>query len=581
MNVPLGWSIENTKSGDPTVVIDGVALHSRYDPVREAEKLAATVPRDVAIVVLGGLGLGYVAEALTRSAPDRFLVVAEADETLPHKLMAVRDITPLLENPKVSILAGGNPRDIASLLSGGPVGSAIHLIQWQPSVKINPEWYNELKLAVVESARRRQVNSRTLDRFGRLWVRNLAVNVSRLHEALSLEPWRESFIGIPALVLAGGPSLENVLPHLRRLSENHLLIAVDTALPAMIREAVYPDIVAAIDPQYWNTRHLDRCDENSEKTLILAESATHPGVFKRLKGRPWLTRTRFPLGTVLEDAAGIEGELKAGGSVATAAWDLAIYLGCDPITIGGLDLGFPGGRTHYAGSLLRERPHLFSHRTRPAENDFFDMLHDASPHMTHSASHGVLLTNARMDVYAAWFAESVRDASQKSLSRVGSEGRNIPGLTVIDIETLLARENGRIEIDRRLDAIRDTAVRENSRRRIQHALKLILDALAELEKQANRGKEWALRARRALDENRDPSKFLQELDKIDNDILSSDGRELVSFLLQPLIQRITSETDVGGKEALELSRKLYAAIGESASYHRKHLGKASSSGPTP
>jgi len=580
MSISPGWLIEHTKSGDLTVIVDGIVLHSRFDPVREAEKLAATVPRNAAIVVLGGLGLGYVAEALMRSAPDRILVIAEADETLPHKLVAVRDISPLLENPKVSILAGGNPRNISSLLSGGPVGSAIHLIQWQPSAKINPEWYNELRLVVVETARRRQVNSHTLDRFGRLWVRNLAVNVSRLHEALSLEPWRESFASIPALVLAGGPSLEYVLPYLRQLSESHLLITVDTALPAVIQQAIYPDIVAAIDPQYWNTRHLDRCGENSDKVLILAESATHPGVFKRLKGRPWLTRTRFPLGTVLEDAAGIEGELNAGGSVATAAWDIAIYLGCDPITIAGLDLGFPGGQTHYAGSLLRERPHVFSHRTQPAENDFFDMLRDASPYVTQSASHGVLLTNARMDVYAAWFAESVRDASQKNLSRLGSEGRNIPGLPVIDIEAVLERRNKRSEIDRRLDAIRDTEISENSQWRIQNALKHILDALAELEKQATRGMEWALMARRALEENRNPSKFLQELDKIDSDILSGDGRELVSFLFQPLIQKITSETDVGGKKALELSQKLYSAIGESASYHRRHLSRALSSGRT-
>ena len=109
-------------------------------------------------------------------------------------------------------MAGGSPQDIRSFLSGGPaVGAAIHYLPWRPSADTNPEWYADLKEMVERTAERRRVNSRTLNRFGRLWVRNLAANAPILPFSLSLEPLRNRFQGIPALIVAGGPSLDDFL----------------------------------------------------------------------------------------------------------------------------------------------------------------------------------------------------------------------------------------------------------------------------------------------------------------------------------------------------------------------------------
>ncbi len=574
MGIPGKWRIEESRSGELTAFIDGRALHSRFDPVKEAEKTAASVPGDTAIVVLGGFGLGYVAEALQRSAPGRPLIIAEADDELLVKAAEIRDISPLFQSPGVSIISGGNPENVKKFLTGGPAGSRIHLIIWRPSRDVSPEWYNGLKTAVEETSRRRAVNAKTLERFGRLWVRNLAANIPVLNRALSLEPWKDSFRAFPALVLAGGPSLESLLPELKVLAERYLIIAVDTAVPAVLKSGVQPDIITAVDPQYWNTRHLDRCSEAAGDALILAESATHPGVFRSLKGRPWLTRTRFPLGTLLEDAAGIRGELKAGGSVATAAWDLARFLGCRTLTIAGLDLGFPGGRTHYSGSLSRERPHYFSNRSSPSETLFFHALRDAGPEYVDAAGGGRVLSDMRMDIYAAWFEESVSGLPGRCPALVGGEGRRIPGMSISSVAEMKRMPVCRDTMNPLLEKIRNSKSNPSTPAHINRRVKEILKALEQLENQGRLGIHLAEQTEKALKQGKDADDFLNALNRVDEKLLSGEGRDVISFLIQPIILELSSQSAPDKTNPLSSSLRLYREIAESASYHRAYLRRA-------
>ncbi len=522
------WKVELSRSGEPTAFLNGRALHSRFNPRKEALRAAESVSPGAAIVVLGGLGLGYVAEALLEKHRNIRLIIAEADPALPSLAAEARKL--------------------------------------------------DVRATVEETRRRRAVNARTLERFGPLWVRNLAANVPAMLRGIALAPWENAFDGIPALILAGGPSLDDLLPHLEALHSRFLLIAVDTAAGALFHRGVLPDIIAAVDPQYWNTRHLDVCERygaGSENILILAESATHPAVFRRLPGRPWLTRTRFPLGSLLEDAAGIEGELRAGGSVATAAWDLARFLGCSHLIAGGLDLGFPGRKTHYSGSLARMRPLMYSCRTAPAEDAFFHALHDAPSRKEASARGGTVMTDARMDIYAAWFGESAGKIPEKQPALLGGAGRAVPGMAVMEVEQLRAFPECRRKIEPLLAEIRNTPPAPERAPGLLQALSSIHRALQDLEQNATRAAKLAQQANEHMHQTgRPPQELIRRLDRIDKDILSGDGRDVVSFLIQPIILEIQSSSGQNSENPLETSLRLYRQIAESAAYHARYLGRA-------
>ncbi len=568
--LPPGWVQEASKSGAPTVSLNGKYLHSRFNPVSEAARLAETVPRSAAVVILAGLGLGYVAEELVRCSPERPLIIAEADPLLVQAAAGVRDLSALIGRKNVSLFIGGNPDGIRSYLKGGAAGSDIHLVRWRPSVESSPDWYERLALAVEESSRRRQVNAHTLERFGRLWVRNIVANSSLLSTALALKPLEDTFSGIPALILAGGPSLDGILPFLKSLRDSHLLIAVDTAVGAVLRAGVIPDIVAAVDPQYWNTRHLDRCGDALSQSLIIAEASTHPSVFRILGGRPVLSRSHFPLGTILEDAAGLDGELKAGGSVATAAWDFSRFLGCSRLCIAGLDLGFPGRITHYSGSLARERPHIYSERSTPAQTAFYHALHDAHPHAVKAMNGESLLSDQRMDIYAAWFSENASSLHPGSACVVGSSGRKLHGMQTVSIEELLMEPEKRKLIDKRLKRIRETPMDQNAGARVRETLKAIQPAMEQLLDLSEKATAICDNLLAARERGENISDGLRKLNDIDKRLLSGSGREIVSFLIQNVI-RETLNDDSNGEQSLEKSRKLYAELAESARYHHYYL----------
>ena len=115
--------------------------------------------------MLGGFGLGYVAEELCASAPSRRLIIADADPDILGKIDGRRNLSEMMNNPAVTLFLGGEATQIQELLRGGPAGAKIHYLEWKPSAALNPAWYAELARTVDQTVQRREVNSRTLDRF--------------------------------------------------------------------------------------------------------------------------------------------------------------------------------------------------------------------------------------------------------------------------------------------------------------------------------------------------------------------------------------------------------------------------------
>jgi spore maturation protein CgeB len=96
---PIG-TIEQAGSGASTLTADGVLLHHRQDPQREATRWAAAQAErlaaaraDTAVVL--GFGLGYHVEALGAAFAGR-IVVVEPDTALLRTALAARDLTAVL-----------------------------------------------------------------------------------------------------------------------------------------------------------------------------------------------------------------------------------------------------------------------------------------------------------------------------------------------------------------------------------------------------------------------------------------------------------------------------------------------------
>ncbi|MFA6507845.1 MAG: 6-hydroxymethylpterin diphosphokinase MptE-like protein [Treponemataceae bacterium] len=568
-NTSYELTLETSLRGEPTLRAKGLWVHSRFEPRKEAERLAALAEGDGPVVVLG-FGLGYAAEAVSADN-SRAVIVVEKDPRILMLAFEERDFSSFLSRRHLAFVVGGSADGVLAALDS--FGGKPTLISNRTLRQLDTVWYDEAENSVRAWTSKDDVNTATLQRFGSRWVRNLVRNLEAVSTVPGISPLADSCVGLPAIIVAAGPTLDEILSVLPSIAQKCVVIAVDTALRAVLAAGVDPDFVVVVDPQYWNARHLDRCV--SRKSALITESAVYPSVLSGHFSRTFLCSSLFPLGRFVENEVDPKGELGAGGSVATTAWDFARILGARPLWVAGLDLSFPGLKTHFKGALFEERTHTDAHMMNPGELRSFKALRDGFPFYAQDASGGAVLTDKRLALYASWFERRFRlfpDASPISLS---SRGLRIAGMRTCTVDELTSLPDCRKEIDDRLretfasiDQLFDSP--SELKRRDTAFAKRIAELEGALGCLINVSENAATTASAALHDPKIAEKALAALDRANEQISGSSVKEVAGFLFpsaESLEKRITIDPSDQLGRHFEFSRLLYEKLAESAHFH--------------
>jgi len=232
--------------------------------------------------------------------------------------------------------------------------------------------YARIETAVTERVEQFWRNRGTEIRLGRRWISNLWRNTAVASGHLNAP----SGVGMPsgsdaperAILLGAGPSLDGYIPVLEELSRAEpgrrpVVVALDTALPALADTTVPVDAVVAMDGQLANAA--DLVPWKWENAVLFADLTTHPSILRHFPvEHRFLFATRF--GNVsFFGPFGVEplGEITAGlpllpprGSVAPAgAALLASYLGFTSIVLAGIDFWYRPPRTHASMTGVHRR----------------------------------------------------------------------------------------------------------------------------------------------------------------------------------------------------------------------------------
>jgi len=573
-----GLKVLDSASGAPAMMLDGVYLHGRHDPGRDA---AAQVRHEVdtsctAIIAIG-FGLGYGAEEARRAFPSVPLLVVEPDARLFRAALAARDLRTLLADPGVLLHVGGTPDGLPRILETLPLARPAFL-RLRPALRARPAVYRASEETIQSWLLRRDINVNTLNRFGRLWVRNLCRNMEEFARCAGVGALAGLFEGVPCLVVAGGPSLDAVLPSLAKLRERMLIVSVNTSLRAVRGQGVEPDFTVVVDPQYWASRSLDW--SLARDGVLVAEPSTCPRVFRRGGERFFLCSSLFPLGETLEEAVGEKGQLGAGGSVSTSAWDLARFLGSRPLYAAGLDLGFPGMRAHCHGSYAESFGLVEGHRLSPAEGRAFRAIRDIGLFPARSMDGGVTPTDRRMLLYKWWFENQLRMDPQLACRSLSPRAVEITGMPLAGLQEALSLPVVRPRIDRTMEEVRRIhdaqASRSSTREKLAAALQQLSGRLSELETLGRRGRAGSRELAALLRTGRDPGPCLAELDRIDGAILAASARSIAGFLVQSIIHAITGEGEKkpAPEEVAARSEAMYAGIADSSQWQRGLIERA-------
>ena len=359
---PLQWVASRTGPMTASIEHGGKSLWlcSRYDPVEEAEKFVERVDmRKNACTVVLGVGVGYhVARLASRMSSTLSLVIAfEPDLSQLRAVLEEVDHTEWLGRNNV-ILADAQ-MDRAGLIKRidsftGMLTQGTELVTHVPSRSLHGNALNSFGKIVTEVIQYCRTNMATAMVNASRTFRNLSMNLHQYAAGMNTNELFQAAAGCPAVCVGAGPSLSRNMKLLTdpETRSRIVLITVQTMLKPLLAAGIRPDFVTALDYHHISTRFYEGLDELPDVTLV-AQPLVHPAVVDCFPGPVRMTQSRF-LDLVLEEHARPIRPMPAGATVSHLSFYLAQYLGCDPIIMIGLDLGFSDGLYYFPGTAIHD-----------------------------------------------------------------------------------------------------------------------------------------------------------------------------------------------------------------------------------
>jgi hypothetical protein len=334
-----------SRSSSPTLRCDGHLVHSLYDPMQEATRLASGKPESLHIHL--GLGLGYLLQTDLSQHGRPALVYEPSPELLSAFLC--RDDLQWFDPARINLCCDLETFEKALRQTIPQVGSLRILV-----LPYHRHHYPaELKQALEILEKNRQYQDMGRATLSKVSPIIHASTLRSLPLALSSPPLDRlvhSFRGLPAVIVAAGPSLEKNLQVLHAFADRVLIFAISRAVRILEYHGLQPHFVVHIEAQDYSSL-LEGCTNLHQAAFLLPDQVERrilelhpePNYFFDTPVNmvtQWLGK-RFPQLRRIT--------LETGGSVATEAFLCAKALGCEPIVLIGQDLATLDGKI-YASS---------------------------------------------------------------------------------------------------------------------------------------------------------------------------------------------------------------------------------------
>lgn len=353
----------DSRSGHPTIRVDGVFLHSRYDPRREASRhaerlnLTARTPRAVVVI---GEGIPYLST-----------IIAAGHAGVPVCAAMIGPIAHEHEQEVAQIdVTSLNPGDLRRWLRSRLClldAAGLELVTWEPARRLAPALIANAEEEVLEVVKNASAEIATIGSFGRRWLSNSirsAIQVGHRWDLLSS--------GTTATLATSGPSLERLLPA-GRDGFPGVLTATSSAWKTLTAFGIAPEVVVHTDGGYWAARYLKPLlDRNfaSRPVVALPAHAAVPGaILRSADAAPFSFLSTGWLGERFHADARDWYRVPEAPTVTATALHLLHGL-------------FPEGRIYLAGLDLMSRGLLSHARPHPNDDLFAIWAHRLRPDLS-------------------------------------------------------------------------------------------------------------------------------------------------------------------------------------------------------
>lgn len=272
---------------------------------------------------------------------------------------------------------------------------------------------------------RLSVTWNTLVRYTDVKAKNTFHNLPYLYEGYSAEALQGILPeDVPVIVVSAGPSLNKNIMDLKKAVGRACIIATDTAMKPLLNAGIIPNLFVIIDG-------LKPGILFEHKELSKVPMVTMTGVsvepMQYHKGKKFFYYSSSPFEQkILEDLGKKENKnrilpnLITGGSVATSAYSLGVYMGAKTVILMGQDLAMTGNRTHADGTFQDKMDEIDI-----KNGGYFEV---------ESIDGGKVLTRDDFDRYRRWFEEYAKKWSHITLVDATEGGALIHGSKVMTLK---------------------------------------------------------------------------------------------------------------------------------------------------
>jgi len=355
----------DSKIGQPTLQIikDGrpLFLHSKYDPIQEAERIIENLSDidQYDHIFFYGLGLGYHVDVLLKKCPTKKISIVEPSKEVFKKYLEYK----LIKNlpfERLAFLKVGLSENETKLF----IQEFFNFIQEKTLLVTLPSYERLIPAQfdrfiqdfkkIIEDKRSSLLTDYS---FQKRWTLNSWCNLPDTLSTPNIlhDVDKGYFQNKPAIIVAAGPSLNDEIENLKYIKEQGwaYIFSVGAAINTLIENNIYPDAMCTYDPK--------RENQTVFKKVISKEINSIPLIYGTSVGFETLENYKGPKfhmvtsqDTIADfylkrrDNASIS-KVNDAPSIAVVTLQLLDKLGCNPIILVGQNLAYRGKEFYARG----------------------------------------------------------------------------------------------------------------------------------------------------------------------------------------------------------------------------------------
>ncbi|WP_209121465.1 6-hydroxymethylpterin diphosphokinase MptE-like protein [Alkalihalobacillus sp. BA299] len=337
---------------------DGIYVHSRYNPEKEAQNWieGLTVNEEDTLLIFG-LGLGYYLPLLLTKYHDKKWIIVEPNISIFVRALHQHNLTEYLRSGDIVFLISLEPYVVRSVIDGFIQENKVKKVctfKLPYYKRIYKNYIDEVQVQLSKQALLSRGNLITEKVSAPKWLYNTIRNLRYITKHPSINSLQKKFEGVPIVIVSAGPSLEKNMHLLNTLDDRALIIAVGSSVNILEKNGICPNIIMGIDGNEAESRIF----ENTHFTdpIFVYSKTIHYRALEGYEGKKLWMKLDVEL-PIYEELNVNTSTIKAGPSVANVALDFAFSLKPSQIFLIGQDLAYTNKKRYAKGDAHNNADH--------------------------------------------------------------------------------------------------------------------------------------------------------------------------------------------------------------------------------